>query len=92
MSDILVTPPQLRDNASQIRNRARTIQACIDAVDRQIKALGPGRFEGASADYIRNRYNRMRQKFYSFKPLLESFARELEDAAVRFEQADKALK
>lgn len=92
MSDILVKPPQLREAANQIRQHARTIQASIDAVDADIKAIGPDRFEGVSADTIRNRYNRLRDRIYKFKPLLEAFGRDLDETAARFEAADRAGK
>lgn len=90
MSDILVRPPQLRAIADQIRQRARAVQAAIDAVDQQIKALGPSRFEGSRAERVRARYNRNRQKFYNFKILLDKFAATLDEAASRFEAADSA--
>lgn len=88
MSDILVTPPQLRLIADQIQQRAKTVQAAIDAVDNQIKALGPSRFEGIRADTVRARYNRNRQNFYNFKPILDRFAATLQEAAARFAGAD----
>ena len=89
MSDILVSPPMVRDTANQIRQRAKAIQASIDRVDQDIKAIGPARFEGFRADTIRNRYNRLRERIYQFRPLLEAFARELDQTAQRFEAADK---
>jgi len=90
MSDILVGPGQLRTTADQIRQRAKTIQAAIDTVDSNIKALGPSKFEGNRADTVRARYNRDREKFYNFKPMLDQFANILQEAAARFEAADRA--
>ncbi len=93
MSDqgILIKPPQLRKTAAQLFQSAKTIQACVDSIDQQIQALGPARFSGVSADEIRQRYYRLREKVYSFKPLVDSYAKELEAAATRFEQADRSL-
>jgi WXG100 family type VII secretion target len=91
MSDILVKPHQLRKSATQLLQSARTIQMAVDLIDREIQALGPSRFEGVSAEEIRSRYQRMREKVYSFKPMVDSYAKKLEEAAVRFEQADRTL-
>jgi uncharacterized protein YukE len=84
MTDILITPPMLRSTADQVRQRARAIQACIDKVDADIKAIGN------RADNLRARYNRLRERIYQFRPLLEAYARELDQAAQRFEAADKS--
>ena len=90
MSDILVGPGQLRTTADQIRQRAKAVQAAIDTVNSQIKALGPSKFEGSRADTIRARYSRNREKFFNFKPMLDKFATTLQEAAARFEAADRA--
>ncbi len=92
MSDILVGPGQLRNTADQIRQRAKTVQTAIDSVDASIKALGPSKFEGSRADTVRARYNRSREKFYNFKTMLDKFATVLQEAATRFEAADRASK
>ena len=95
MSDnngILVKPPQLRKSAAQLFQSAKTIQSCVNAVDQQIQALGPTVFEGRSADEIRTRYQRLREKVFSFKPLVDSFGKNLEGAAARFKQRIKALR
>jgi WXG100 family type VII secretion target len=91
MSDILIKPPQLRSIASVFNSSANTIQGCIDAVDQQINALGPARFQGVSAETILLDYQNLREKVYSFKPTIDSFASELEIVADRFEKADKSL-
>jgi WXG100 family type VII secretion target len=89
MSEILITPSQIRATADQVRQHAKTVQTAIDAVDTAIKACGPSKFEGNRADTLRARYSRNRQKFYNFKPMLEKFATLLQEAANRFEAADK---
>jgi len=91
MSDILVKPPQLLNSASIMHQSANTIQACVDAIDQQIQALGPSRFQGVSADVFRATYAKLRERVYSFKPTVDAFAGELEAAAARFQAADKAL-
>lgn len=90
MSDILVKPPQLRECSANLKSSAKTIQACIDAVDAELQSL-QGRFEGVSAEEIRARYARARERIQSFRPLVQKFARELETTANRFEKADKSI-
>lgn len=87
---ILVRPPELRTKAADIRQHANNIQHAIEAVDNEVKALGPSVFEGNSADTFRNQYNNIRDKIFAFKPFIDSFAKALEDAATAFENADKA--
>ena len=90
MAEILVKPTDLSHTASEIRTHAKRLQAAIDAVDADIRALGPGSFEGARADALRARYGKIREKIYQFKPLIEHFAKDLDEAATRFSAADKA--
>lgn len=88
--DVEIHPPQLRTTSSQLRADAKKIQACIDEVDGIIKSLGSNVFEGNRAQNVRNRYARLRDSFYSFRPFIEKFGIELEETAVRFEKADGA--
>ena len=89
MADILVKPPEIKMAANDLRKDAADIQRCVDNVDGIIKGLGPSRFEGTRADNLRQRYSRLRDQIYSFKPLIDKFAREFDDAADRFTAADK---
>ena len=89
MADILVKPPELRLTATDLRKSAKNIQNAVDSVDAAIKQLGPSRFEGARADALRARYNRLRDAIYRFKPLIDTFAAELDDTASKFSAADK---
>ena len=89
MADILVKPPELRLTATDLRKSAKNIQNAVDSVDAAIKQLGPSRFEGARADASRARYNRLRDAIYRFKPLIDTFATDLDDSAARFSAADK---
>jgi WXG100 family type VII secretion target len=92
MSEILVKPAELKQSSTELQKNARDIQTAIDHVDAAIKALGPSRFEGVRADTLRGNYQRLRDKIYSFKPLIDAFAADLEQAASRFEAADRASK
>lgn len=89
MAEILVKPVELKSISNDLRKNAADIQTAVDAVDSIIKSLGPSRFEGARADALRNRYSKIREQIYSFKPLVTKFAVELDQAANRFSAADK---
>lgn len=88
-NEILIKPRELREAATVLRESSKKVQASIDEVDQQIQSLGPDRFEGMAADAIRARYARMRQTFYSFKPMVEKVGQKLEQIATEFEIADK---
>lgn len=85
-----IHPKQLRTTSSQLRADAKKIQGCIDEVDSIIKSLGSNVFEGNRAQSVRNRYSRLRDSFYNFRPFIEKFGIELDETATRFEQADQA--
>lgn len=85
---ILIKPPQLREAAAALRQSAKTVQASINEVDEQIKALDKSRFEGVSADTIRAKYARLRDKFYSFKPFVDRLAGQMELIAAEFTKSD----
>lgn len=87
-SGILIKPEQLSNAAQVLRESAKKVQASIDEVDEQFQSLGPTRFEGVSADTIRARYAKRREKFYQFKPFIESFVRKLESIAADFTKVD----
>ena len=89
MTGILVTPPELRSKAAEIRERAKAVQVSVDEVDAQVNALGPSVYEGHSADQFRTHYSQMRERVMAFRPFLERFATMLEETATAFEQADK---
>jgi WXG100 family type VII secretion target len=90
MVEILVKPPELKAAANDLRAHAKRLQAAIDAVDADMRSLGPGVFEGERADALRTRYNKIRDKIYKFKPLIDHFAKDLDEAATTFTNADNA--
>jgi WXG100 family type VII secretion target len=86
---IEVRPQDLDTKAAQIRQHAQKIQAAIDAVDTDINSLNASQFEGNRATDLRTRYRRYSDYLRSFKPMVERFAIELEQAATKFRIADK---
>jgi len=88
---ILVKPGVLNDAGLVLRDCAKTVQVCIDQVDSEMQALGPDKFSGEAADSIRAKYARMRDLFYSFKPVVERIADNLTTISQTFEGIDDQL-
>ncbi len=90
MAEILVKPAELRQSSSDLRRAANAIQNAVDQVDAAINTLGPSSFEGNRADTLRANYQRLRDRIHNFKPLIDTFANDLDQAAIRFELADRS--
>lgn len=89
MAEILVRPPELQQAANDLRAHVKRLQASLDAVDAEIRSLS-GNFEGMRAEALQARYNKIRDQIYRFKPLIDHFAKDLDEAASRFAAADRA--
>ena len=89
MAQIQVRPQDLMSKASQIRDHAKKIQAAIDSVDGDIKALNTSQFEGHRATELRSRYQKYHDYLNAFRPMIERFANELDLAAAKFKAADQ---
>jgi uncharacterized protein YukE len=89
MSDILVRPPELRAAATELRSHAKQIQSAIDTLSTVMQSVMAGRFEGQRAATLFGRYRSKRLTLLFTASLVTRFAQELEEAAVRFEQADR---
>lgn len=79
---------QMRDAAGTIGTSAERINEAIDAVDAEVRALGPDRFSSTAADAFRAEYNRitpaLREAYddlMQFKDKLLQSADEIEAAA-----------
>lgn len=88
MVEILVRPPELSQAAEDIRNYAKRLQTALDAVDSDMRSL-IGKFEGQRAEALQSRYNKIREQIYRFKPLVDHFAKDLDESAARFTAADR---
>lgn len=88
MAEILVRPPELRMAASDLRDHAKRLQAALDAVDAEMRSLS-GNFEGMRAQALQDRYNKIREQIFRFKALIDHFAKDLDEAAIRFSAADR---
>ncbi len=57
--ELLARLTEMREAANTIGNSAQRVNDAVDAVDAQVRAVGPDRFAGASADAFRAEYNRL---------------------------------
>jgi len=87
MAEILVKPPELKLAANDLRAHAKRLQQALDSVDADIHSLN-GRFEGERANALQARYSKIRERIYQFAPLIMHFAKDLDEAATRFQAAD----
>jgi uncharacterized protein YukE len=89
MTNILIQPPELRSKASELKERAAHIHACMTSLDEVLSGLGDGVFAGMRAQDLRNRYQTQRERLSGLYRMVLVFAEKLEAAATAFEQADR---
>lgn len=90
MTDILVRPQKLRQTAQQLRASAKKISGATGDVGKVV--LGSALrlvFTGNRASALMKRYLSKAGELAAFDDLVMKFANDLEQAANRFEQADK---
>jgi len=85
---ILITPPELRSKAEQLRSHAQVVFQAVENSDQVIGPLNADHFTGVRADALRQRYYSQRETMFSMSNLVLSFATVLETAANIFERAD----
>jgi uncharacterized protein YukE len=90
MTEILIQPIALRTASQELRDHAARVTKMLHAVDRDITALAPVRFEGNRASRLRSRYRITKDKIFTWPALLQKFSAELSEIADRFEQVDRA--
>lgn len=86
---IIVTPEEMRSNATNLRNEKANFDQCISSMRTIVNSMS-GVFEGeAATSYVTN-FESYNAQFTSFAELLESFAYKLETAANTFEDIDNS--
>jgi len=89
--ELLARLTEMRDAANTIGNSAQRINECIDAVDGQVRALGPDRFSGAAADAFRGEYNRLTPQLRQANEDLMLFKEKLLQSADEIEAASRPI-
>ena len=87
---IIVTPEEMRSNATNIRTEKANFEQCISSMRIIVNSMS-GVFEGESATAFVSNFESYNAQFTSFGELLESFAQKLDTAANTMEETDGGL-
>ena len=80
---------EMRDAADAIGGSAQRINDAVDAVDAQVKALGPDRFASTAAESFRTEYNRVTPRLKQAYEDLMLFKQKLLESADEIEAASR---
>lgn len=78
---------QMREAASIIRRSATTVDSSLDAVEREVRALGADRFMSLGAEAFRAEYNRLAPRLRNAFAQIMSFHDHLNTSADDIEVA-----
>jgi hypothetical protein len=81
---------QMREAGAIIGRSAANINDCIEAVDREMWALGADRFMSVGAEAFRAEYNRMKPKLQEAFRQIQLFQEKLETSANDIETASRS--
>ena len=81
---------QMRDAAAQLGSAAGQVQRSIDAIETEIRALGPDRFMSVGAEAFRAEYYRLTPKLRETFEQLAAFRDRLHASADDIEIASRA--
>jgi WXG100 family type VII secretion target len=87
--ELLAKIAEMRTAADAIGGSAERVNQAVDAVDVEIKALGPDRFSGAASDAFRAEYNRLTPALREAYEDLVQFKQKLIESADDIERASK---
>jgi WXG100 family type VII secretion target len=87
---IIVTPEEMRSNATNIRTEKANFEQCISSMRTIVNSMS-GVFEGEAATAFVSNFESYNAQFTSFGELLESFAQKLDTAANTMEETDGGL-
>ncbi len=90
VGEIYARITQMRDAAATINRSAAQINECIEAVESEMRALGPDRFMSISAEAFRAEYYRLTPKLREAFELLTGFQDKLNAAADDIEMASRS--
>jgi WXG100 family type VII secretion target len=85
--ELIARVGQMRDAASDIGDGANRINEAVDAVDAEIRALGPDRFISTAAEAFRSEYNRLTTQLREAHDSLLNFRDKLLESAEEIEAA-----
>lgn len=85
--ELIARVGQMRDAASDIGDGATRINEAVDAVDAEVRALGPDRFASGGADAFRAEYGRLTTQLREAYDNMLQFRDKLLESADEIERA-----
>lgn len=90
MSQIRMSPEQMRGRAAEYRTQANNVQEVISKMDTLLQAL-LSEWEGSSAEAYSARYTELKPSFVKAQTLINEIAASLDSAANQTEELDQGL-
>lgn len=86
---IRLTPPELRQKASNIDNNASIVQREVSSIEQIVSRLRPT-FLGETASVFFKEFDSALQNMQQWDDIVRSFATEIREAANKLEAADRS--
>lgn len=90
MADVKITFAEVREKAEQLRRHNVTLTTLLIDIKSAINAL-ESQWTSDSSDTIRTKITGMQPKFDSYKEVIDSYAKFLDNTVVQYEQTEGTL-
>lgn len=90
MPDVKITFEEVRAKSSQIRNYNETLTTTLNSIKSAINAL-EAEWTSDTSDTIRAKITAMQPKFDSYKEVVESYAKFLDNTSTQYETTENTL-
>lgn len=90
MPDIKITFAEVKDKTAQIRKHNEVLTATLQQIKSAINALEAD-WTSDTSDTIRSKITGMQPKFDSYKEVIESYAKFLDNTVAQYEQTEGTL-
>ena len=90
MDGMQVNSNELRNGASELKERVNRLQGTLDDASKVIHGTA-GSWESQAAQNLRDRYTALSSKFSDFYTAINNYATFLENTASSYEAADKKI-
>jgi WXG100 family type VII secretion target len=90
MPDVKITFEEVRAKAGQIRNYNETLTSTLNSIKSAINAL-EAEWTSDTSDTIRAKITAMQPKFDSYKEVIESYAKFLDNTSTQYETTENTL-
>lgn len=90
MADVKITFAEVREKAEQLRRHNTTLTTLLTDIKSAINAL-ESQWTSDSSDTIRSKITGMQPKFDSYKEVIESYAKFLDNTVAQYEQTEGNL-